>query len=57
VWASPQKFRQLLGGEPDTGGSYFPAEYQRIYGWRATIDDNALETVDVLVSPQDGGGG
>ncbi len=30
------------------------AAYQRIYGWRASIDDNALETVDVLVSPQGG---
>lgn len=27
-------------------------QYQRVYGWRASIDDNALETVEVLTSPQ-----
>lgn len=28
--------------------------YQRIYGWRANISDDALETVDVLLSEQGG---
>ncbi len=53
VLASAQKFRQLLGQEGS--GSTFEEQYLRIYGWSAAIDDNALETVTVLVSPQDGG--
>jgi hypothetical protein len=53
VLASAQKFRQLLGVEGS--GSTFLEQYLRIYGWSAAVDDNALETVTVLVSPQDGG--
>ncbi len=51
VWASATKFRKLLG---DTMvGSDAETQYQRIYGWRANISDDALETLDpVLVSPQ-----
>jgi hypothetical protein len=30
------------------------AAYQRVFGWRAVIDDNALETVELLVSPSAG---
>ncbi len=52
VWASSSKFRQLLDGSPELGSFLTQTEYQRIYGWRASIDDNALETVEVLTSPQ-----
>ncbi len=52
VLASAQKFRELLGTEG--AGSTFLEQYLRIYGWSAAIDDNALETITVLVSPQDG---
>ena len=34
-----------------------PTQYQRIFGWRASIDDNALETIEVLTSPQTGSSG
>jgi hypothetical protein len=52
----------VLGGSssPDsrpTVATEFTAAYQRIYGWRATIDDNALETIEMLVSPQTGATG
>lgn len=53
VWASQTKFRKLLGA---TGsGSMQETQYQRLYGWRANISDDALETIDpVLTSPQGG---
>jgi hypothetical protein len=45
VWAATSKFRKLLG-EGST-------QYQRIYGWRLNISDDALETVDpMLTSPE-----
>lgn len=49
VWAS-RAFRELLGANPAD-----PSEtvYQRIYGWTCNISDDALETIDpVLTSPQ-----
>ncbi len=51
VWASQEAFRQLLGA---TGvGSMQETQYQRIYGWRTNISDDALETIDpILTSPQ-----
>lgn len=53
VWASQQKFRQLLGATRD--GSLTETQYQRIYGWTANISDDALETIDpLLTSPQGG---
>lgn len=53
VWASAQKFRQVLGESNE--GTMAETQYQRIYGWRANISDDALETIDpVLTSPQTG---
>lgn len=50
VWASQEGFRQLLGAQID--GTFQEAQYQRIYGWTANISDDALETIDpVLTSP------
>jgi hypothetical protein len=46
VWAS-RAFRDLLGEESAE------RQYQRIYGWTANISDDALETIDpVLTSPE-----
>ncbi len=56
VWALKEQFRQLLSGEAAPAGTFFDTAYQRIYGWTASIDDDALETVTLLVSPQTGGG-
>lgn len=51
VWASPQGFRRVLGQQ--TTGTLVETQYQRIYGWTANISDEALETIDpVLTSPQ-----
>lgn len=51
VWASAQAFRQLLGEQ--TVGTITSTQYQRIYGWVTNISDEALETLDpVLTSPQ-----
>lgn len=47
VWASAEDFRQLLRPATDIGS------YQRIYGWTTNISDDALETIDpVLTSPK-----
>ena len=48
VFASREKFRYPLTSDP-LGAS---TGYQRIYGWRADIADDALETVTVLVSQE-----
>ncbi len=50
VWAGQEAFRQLLGAQAD--GTTTETQYQRIYGWTANISDDALETIDpVLTSP------
>lgn len=50
VWASNTGFRQFLSGSSGTN-----EQYQRIYGWTLNISDDALETVDpMLTSPQTG---
>ncbi len=50
VWASAEGFRRLLGAQ--TSGTMTETQYQRIYGWTANISDEALETIDpVLTSP------
>lgn len=50
VWASKQAFRRNLGSLG--AGSAEETQYQRIYGWTANISDDALETIDpVLTSP------
>lgn len=51
VWVTRQEFRKLLA--EDVGGSTPTTQYQRIYGWLMNISDDALETVDpLLTSPQ-----
>jgi len=51
VWASQEAFRQLLGAT--VLGTMEETQYQRIYGWRTNISDDALETIDpILTSPQ-----
>jgi hypothetical protein len=52
VWASKEGFRQLLGQQ--TVGTVTSTQYQRVYGWRTNISDDALETVDPLMVSQQG---
>jgi hypothetical protein len=47
VWASKEGFRQLLGQQ--TAGTTTSTQYQRVYGWRTNISDDALETIDPLM--------
>lgn len=50
VWASKEGFRRLLGAQDS--GTMVETQYQRIYGWTANISDDALETIDpVLTTP------
>ncbi len=50
VWASQQGFRRVLGAQDS--GTMIETQYQRIYGWTTNISDDALETIDpVLTSP------
>lgn len=50
VWAKKEGFRQVLGAQGS--GSLEETQYQRIYGWTANISDDALETIDpVLTTP------
>ncbi len=53
VWASATGFRQDLGVA--TTGTTTATQYQRIYGWRANISDEALETIDPMLTSPEGG--
>lgn len=52
VWASKEGFRQLLGAQ--VSGTMTETQYQRIYGWTTNISDDALETIDPLLTSPGG---
>jgi len=55
TWVVPIPSGSVFGGLAVFGEKFPPLsqeQYQRIYGWRANISDEALETLEVFSSPQ-----